>query len=180
MKRVLIILFLGIILLCSFSFASAIQGVCTGTQTCFCSGKAVDCPCNADPCVICGPTSPECTGGQIVNLNNAQQTQTSVNTQNPQTLQDYSAVFANGFNNLFRAVEGKPEVIGGKESTKLPTTAERLAAAAALAAMLAALTLIIKGLLKKLLLSNRARPVYPRNIPKREIIKTGCFTTKRK
>jgi hypothetical protein len=36
------------------------NGVCNGTQTCFCSGKAVDCPCDADPCKICGPTSPEC------------------------------------------------------------------------------------------------------------------------
>lgn len=109
-KGLLVVAFLSIILVC-LSFVSAIQGVCTGTQTCFCSGRAVDCPCNADPCIICGPTSPECTG-----QTGAAQTGTSgtagaqeenptgiqeeANTQNPQTFEDYAATLAKGLNTI--------------------------------------------------------------------------------
>ena len=104
MKRVLVTLFLGIVLFYSVSSVSAVQGVCTGTQTCYCSGRAVSCPCNADPCAICGPASPECTGdggqnvqaggGQIGNAGGG--VQGEINTQNPQTFEDYVAVFGKG------------------------------------------------------------------------------------
>jgi hypothetical protein len=105
MKRALMILFFGIMILGSISSVSAIQGVCTGTQTCFCSGKAVSCPCDANPCVICGSASPECVGQgksttrnnvQEVNIQNNQNTGGEINTQNPQTFEDYVAVFGKG------------------------------------------------------------------------------------
>lgn len=63
---ILIIIMLGFVMIKIVSAQDDIwipptqNGVCNGTQTCFCSGKAVDCPCDADPCKVCGPTSPEC------------------------------------------------------------------------------------------------------------------------
>jgi len=167
MKRVLVILFLGIVLLGLISFVSAIQGVCTGPQTCFCSGKAVDCPCDADPCVICGPTSPECTGqtgaAQTVNNKNTE-TAEGINTENPQTLGDYAAVLANGVNNLFRTVMGEPSIVGGKVQTSTPNTGERAVALAAIISLSTVFILIIKSIFSKILMAgkpmNAARPSY--------------------
>jgi hypothetical protein len=186
MKKWEIILFLGIILLVSLSSVSAIQGVCTGTQTCFCSGKSVSCPCNADPCVICGPTSPECTGqtGKV-------QTETGttdirvVNTANPQTFGDYMAVLGNGFNNLFRSAMGKPIIVGGKVEITPPSTAERIVSLAALAALLAALIAIIKSIIAKSLMArkgmSRARPSYLQSkMRKRGKPGHGCFPIPKK
>jgi len=181
MKKWVIILFLGIILLSGAYPVLAIQGVCTGTQTCYCSGKAVSCPCDADPCIICGPTSPECTSSQA----GGQQTSTGTpgtsvtpgfNTANPQTFGDYMAVFANGFNNLFRSAMGKPNIVGGKVETSLPSTGERIISAAVLAALLAALIAIIKSIIAKMSMArkgmSRAQPsrIYPTKIKRRKII----------
>jgi hypothetical protein len=108
-KGLLVVAFLSIILVC-LSFVSAtkydssgnIVGVCTGT--CYCSGRAFDCPCDSDPCVICGPTSPECrekNGVTADSGNNIQDYGNEINTQDPQTPQDYVATIGKGLGIVF-------------------------------------------------------------------------------
>jgi len=190
MKKWVIALFLGIILLVSLSFVSAIQGVCTGTQTCYCSGKAVSCPCDADPCKICGPTSPECTGQtnqQNQNNQNLNQETPGFNTANPQTFGDYAAVLGNGFRNLFRTAMGEPSIVGGQVETSVPTTGERIVAVFAIGTMLLVVILIIKVIVKKSAMAgaarmSRAQPsrINSRKIPKRNKPGHGCFPIPKK
>jgi hypothetical protein len=177
-KRNLIILFLGIIMLSSLSVVSAIQGVCTGEQTCFCSGKAVSCPCNADPCVICGPSSPECIGVQTGN----QQTSTGdpgtggSSYTNPQTPGDFLGLIGNGIYTLVLTAFGQPSTIEGKVQASPPTTTEIILSIIALTAILATITVILKAILAKILISkkgvspgmSKAQPsrLSPRRAPK--------------
>jgi len=173
-KGLLVVAFLSIILVC-LSFVSAtkydssgnIVGACTGPQTCFCSGRAVDCPCDADPCVICGPTSPECTrqtGAAQAGTSSGTTDTEVVNTQNPQTFEDYAAVLANGIGNLFRTSIGNPIIVGGKLQTSVPTAEERAVAIFTTITLLTAFILILKSILKKILMAgkpmNAARPSY--------------------
>jgi len=155
----MIILFLGIILLAGSYSVLAIQGVCTGTQTCFCSGNPVPCPCDADPCVICGPTSIECTGGQTGN----QQTQTAAqgtesSHTNPQTPGDFLGLIGDGIANLVRTAFGQPSVVGGKAETSRPTMTEMMLAIIALAAIFAGVIAILKAILAKIAMSKTGIP----------------------
>jgi len=189
MKKAVTILLLGIILLGSISFVSAVQGVCTGTQTCFCSGKAVACPCDADPCKICGPTSPECTGQQgqpAPSPGTSEISGTGVfNTQNPQTFGDYVATLANGLRvigsdawtglqNIGRRIAGQP-LLEAAPATPTLTLAEVITTLVAATAILGLLSAIVKAILKKIFARKgmtRARPSYLRPTrPKREKVK---------
>lgn len=156
MKRLVVILFLGIILLSGIYSVIAVQGVCTGTQTCYCSGRAVPCPCKADPCIICGPTSPECTGGQT----GAQQTQTEGqgaggSNTNLQSSGNFLELIANGITNLIRTAFGQPSIVGGKVQTSRPTTTEIILSLIALTAIVATIIAILKSILAKILMSGK-------------------------
>jgi hypothetical protein len=160
MKRLVIILFLGIILLSGACPVLAIQGVCTGTQTCFCSGRAVSCPCDADPCIICGPTAPECTGVQTGTQQTStgnQETGESTYT-NPKTPGDFLGLLGNGISNLVLTAFGQPSVVGGKVETSRPTTTEIILSIIALTAIFATIAAVLKSILAKILISRKGVP----------------------
>jgi len=159
MKKLELVLILGILLLSTISFVSAIQGVCTGTQTCFCSGKAVDCPCDADPCIICGPTSPECTG-QADNQQTLTEDQGNVESSytNPQTPGDFLGLIGNGISNLVLTAFGQPSKVGGIVETSRPTTPEIILSIIALTAIFAAIVAVLKSILAKILISGKGVP----------------------
>ena len=182
MKKLVIILILGIILLGSILFVSAMEdslgnivGACTGRQTCFCSGQRVDCPCDADPCVICGPTSPECIERTGQSSNKQTQTGSSgiigtggntgaiaSDSSNPQTPSGYLELIGDGLRNLVLTALGKPSIVGGKLETSRPTTTEIILSIIALVALLttsvAVVSTIFKSILAKILMAGKVAP----------------------
>jgi len=155
MKRLGVILFFGLILLSGVYSVLAVRGVCTGTQTCFCSGRAVSCPCDADPCVICGPTSLECTGVQTGTPQTPTGNQGTGGSDytNPQTPSDFLGLIGNGISNLVLTAFGQPSVVGGKVEISRPTAAEMIISIIALAALLAAAVMILKSIFVKIFIS---------------------------
>lgn len=156
MKKVLMIIILGVILLSAISFSSAIQGVCTGTQTCFCSGKAVSCPCDADPCVICGPASPECMEAKGTQQTPAGQGSGETGSSNyyaPQAPGDFIGLIGNGLSNLILTAFGQPLVVNGQVQTETPDVTERILAVIALTAIFIAVGAILKFIFAKIFTS---------------------------
>lgn len=128
-------------------------GVCTGTQTCFCSGKAVDCPCNADPCVICGPTSQECRQYGNPQTQTANRGTVESNNVNPQTPSDFLGLIGNGISTLVLTAFGQPSTVEGKAQASPPTITEIILSIIALTAIIAAVVAILKAMLTKILIS---------------------------